>query len=99
MPWPNNRAMVKDINKLPCGAGWTVQALAIEGNEGVEIVEMWMQNALDVVKQLLRNKRIGRFMQWKPIQKYTSPDGTERVRDEIYTADWMWEIQVSNNRG
>ncbi|KAG8791860.1 hypothetical protein FRC12_007949 [Ceratobasidium sp. 428] len=93
MPWANNRAMVKDIDKLPRGAGWTVQSVGIQGNKGSEFGDLWLRDALEAVKKLLRNKRLGRFMQFKPIKKWTSPDRTERIRDEIYTADWMWEIQ------
>ncbi|QRW03427.1 plasma membrane ATPase 4 [Ceratobasidium sp. AG-Ba] len=85
---------MKDINKLPHGARWSVQALAIEGDPGVEIVEMWLQDALEIIKCLLRNKRLGKFMQWKAIKKWKNPDMTDQVRDEIYTADWMWEIQA-----
>ncbi|QRV99241.1 hypothetical protein RhiJN_27260 [Ceratobasidium sp. AG-Ba] len=85
---------MKDIDKLPHGAGWSVQALAIEGDRGVEIVELWLRDALEIIKRLLRNKRLGKFMQWKAIKKWRNPDMTDQVRDEIYTADWMWEIQA-----
>ncbi|QRW10106.1 plasma membrane ATPase 4 [Ceratobasidium sp. AG-Ba] len=94
LPWPNSRALMKDIDKLPHGARWSVQALAIEGDRGVEIVEMWLRDALEIIKRLLRNKRLGKFMQWKAIKKWKNPDMTDQVRDEIYTADWMWEIQA-----
>ncbi|QRV73383.1 plasma membrane ATPase 4 [Ceratobasidium sp. AG-Ba] len=93
-PWPNSRAMMKDIDKLPHGAGWSVQALAIEGDRGVEIVKMWLRDALEIIKRLLRNKRLGKFMQWKAIKKWKTPEMTDQIRDEIHTADWMWEIQA-----
>ncbi|QRW08902.1 plasma membrane ATPase 4 [Ceratobasidium sp. AG-Ba] len=92
-PWPNNRAMIKDIDKLPRGAGWSVQALKITGDQGIEIVELWLRDAWEIVKRLLRNKRLGKFMQFKPIKKWTSPERTEQIRDDIHTADWMWEVQ------
>jgi hypothetical protein len=95
MPWKNNRELVKDIDKLPHGASWSVQALTIHGDRGEEVVEMWMRNALEIVKQLLENKNLGQFMEFKPVRKWTSPERTERIRDETNTADWMWEIQVS----
>ncbi|QRV96348.1 plasma membrane ATPase 4 [Ceratobasidium sp. AG-Ba] len=77
-PWSNNRAMVKDIDKLPRGAGWSVQALEITGDRGIEIVELWLRDAWEI---------------FKPIKKWTSPDRTEQIRDNIHTADWMWEVQ------
>ncbi|QRV83755.1 plasma membrane ATPase 4 [Ceratobasidium sp. AG-Ba] len=93
MPYDSNRSMIVDIDKLPHGAGWSVQALAIEGDRGVEIVELWLRDAFEIIKQLLRNKRLGRFMRFRPIKKWTSPEMTDQIRDDIYTADWMWEMQ------
>ncbi|QRV81454.1 plasma membrane ATPase 4 [Ceratobasidium sp. AG-Ba] len=93
MPYDSNRSMMIDIDKLPHGAGWTVQALAIEGNRGVEIVDLWLRDAFEIIKQLLRNKRLGRFMKFRPIKKWTSPEMTDQIRDDIHTADWMWEMQ------
>ncbi|QRV73615.1 plasma membrane ATPase 4 [Ceratobasidium sp. AG-Ba] len=93
MPYRNNREMIIDIDKLPHGAGWSVQALAIEGDRGIEIVELWMRDAFEIIKQLLRNKRLGKFMQFRPIKKWTSRDMTDQIRDDIHTADWMWEMQ------
>ncbi|QRV85180.1 hypothetical protein RhiJN_13198 [Ceratobasidium sp. AG-Ba] len=94
MPWKTDQALIKDIDKLPRGANWTVQALGIEGDRGLEIVELWMRDALEIVKRLLRNKRLGRFMSFKPIKKWTSPRMDEQIRDEVWTGDWMWEIQA-----
>ncbi|QRW09551.1 plasma membrane ATPase 4 [Ceratobasidium sp. AG-Ba] len=93
MPYDSNRAMIIDVDKLPHGAGWTVQALAIEGDRGVEIVELWLRDAFEIIKQLLRNKRLGRFMRFTPTKKWTSPDMTDQIRDDIDTADWMWKMQ------
>jgi hypothetical protein len=96
MPWKTSRDMMKDIDKLPRGAGWTVQAMQIEGAKGKkEIVELWKQNALEIVKQLLRNKRLSKHINFKPHIKWTSLEKTERIRDEMYTADLMWQLQVS----
>ncbi|QRW08167.1 hypothetical protein RhiLY_07166 [Ceratobasidium sp. AG-Ba] len=94
MPWKTDRALIKDIDKLPRGPNWTVQALGIEGDQGLEIVELWMRDALEIVKRLMRNKRLGKFMNFKPVKKWTSPRMDEQIRDEVWTADWMWEIQA-----
>ncbi|KAG8696265.1 hypothetical protein FRC08_007275 [Ceratobasidium sp. 394] len=93
-PWKNNRELLKDVDKLPRGPDWVVQAIHISGDRGEEVVELWMRNALEIVKRLLKDKRLGPFMDFKPRRKWTSPERTERIRDEINTADWMWEIQA-----
>ncbi|KAG8712660.1 hypothetical protein FRC08_014238 [Ceratobasidium sp. 394] len=78
-----------------------VQAVKIEGDLGEEIVKLWMRNALEIVKQILRNKQLGKFIEYKVYKKWTSPARTERIRDEIYTSDWMWEVQgkIQNEEG
>ncbi|KAG8779955.1 hypothetical protein FRC12_023654 [Ceratobasidium sp. 428] len=93
MPWETNRAMMQDVDKLPHGPSWTVQAYEIPGDLGTETAESWCQNAFKAVKTLLGDKLLGKHIQFKAYRKYTSEDGTERIRDEIFTADWMWRTQ------
>lgn len=94
MPWKNNRELLKAVDKLPHGPDWTVQAIKINGANGEEVVEMWMRNSLSILRQILGNKRLGQFIEYKVIKKWTSPDRTERIRDEFTSADFMWEVQV-----
>ncbi|QRV82415.1 C2H2 zinc finger [Ceratobasidium sp. AG-Ba] len=75
--WDHDRKMMKDVDKLPRGAKWTVQGMEIKGpDDKKEIVELWMRNALDI-----------------PEIKWTSVEKTDRIRDETWTADLMWQIQ------
>ncbi|QRW13195.1 C2H2 zinc finger [Ceratobasidium sp. AG-Ba] len=95
MPWETSRAMMRDVDKLPTGPGWSVQAYRIQGANGkTEIVELWLRDILEVVKKLLNTRRFGRFLEFKPIKKWTSPERTDRIRDELPTGDWMWNIQA-----
>lgn len=94
MPWKNNRELLKDVDKLPHGPDWTVQSLTIECGKGDEVVELWIRNCLDGLKQILRDKQLGRFIEYKVTKRWTSRDRTQRIRGELYTADWMWEMQV-----
>ncbi|QRV74378.1 C2H2 zinc finger [Ceratobasidium sp. AG-Ba] len=94
LPWEQDRYMMKDVDKLPRGAKWTVQGMEIKGeNDKKEIVELWMRNALVIVKRLLRNKRLGKHIRFKPEIKWTTAEKTDRIRDETWTADLMWQIQ------
>ncbi|QRV96337.1 hypothetical protein RhiJN_24355 [Ceratobasidium sp. AG-Ba] len=93
MPWKNNRALIKDVNKLPHGPDWAVSALRINGATGAEVVESWSRSPLDVLKQMVKSKQIGPKIQLKPVKKYASPDRSERIRDEGWTADRMWNLQ------
>ncbi|QRV92868.1 hypothetical protein RhiJN_20886 [Ceratobasidium sp. AG-Ba] len=93
MPWKNNRALIKDVDKLPHGPDWAVSALRINGATGAEVVESWSRSPLDVLKQMVKNKQIGPKMELKPVRKYASRDRTQRIRDEGWTADRMWDLQ------
>ncbi|KAF8595267.1 hypothetical protein BDV93DRAFT_515129 [Ceratobasidium sp. AG-I] len=93
MPWKNNREFLKAVDKLPHGPNWTVQALKIKCNNQEEIFEVWMWNTLDIVKKILGSKQIGRFIEYKPVKKWTTHDRTTRIRDELNSGDWMWEVQ------
>ncbi|KAG8737493.1 hypothetical protein FRC10_008099 [Ceratobasidium sp. 414] len=89
MPWKNNRELLKDVDKLPHGANWTVQAMEIEGDRGVEVVEYWSRDALQVLKDMVANKQSHRYMHWAPIKKWMSSDRKEQIRDEAFTSDFM----------
>lgn len=95
MPWKNNRALLKDVDKLPHGPNWKVQTIRIAGSAGVEDVESWGRNPVEALKQMVNNRQLGPQMNFKPIKKYTSPNRSVRIRDEGWTADRMWELQVS----
>ncbi|KAG8688245.1 hypothetical protein FRC08_011529 [Ceratobasidium sp. 394] len=94
LPYKNNRKLIKAVDKLLHGPDWMVQAVKITGDLGEEIIELWMHNTLEIQKKLLRSKQLGKFIKYKAYKKWMSPERTEQIRDEIYTSDWMWEIQV-----
>ncbi|KAG8735882.1 hypothetical protein FRC10_010039 [Ceratobasidium sp. 414] len=55
LPWNNNQEMVKDVDKLPHGPDWSVQAVSINRSKGTEVVEFWGRNVMDGVKNLSRD--------------------------------------------
>ncbi|KAG8685637.1 hypothetical protein FRC09_014619, partial [Ceratobasidium sp. 395] len=93
MPWSTNRAMMQDVDKLPHGPDWKVWVSEIKGDIGTESAEWWCRNAFDCLKTLLGDKFLGQHFQFKAYREYNSPDGSERIRNELFTADWMWETQ------
>ncbi|QRW12422.1 hypothetical protein RhiLY_11421 [Ceratobasidium sp. AG-Ba] len=93
MPWANDRAMLIDVDKLPHGPDWEVKSWTIHGNRGDESVEFWKRNSLDAIKQLLLDRTLGRKMCWRPVRHWTCRRKKSRRRDELWTADWMWDMQ------
>ncbi|QRW04669.1 C2H2 zinc finger [Ceratobasidium sp. AG-Ba] len=95
MPWTTDRAMMQNVDRLPTGPEWSVMAFKVKGSSGkTEIVELWLRDIIEVIKKLLNTRKFGRFLQFKPIKKWTSPARTEQIRDEITTGEWMWNVQA-----
>ena len=40
------------------------------------------------------NEALRDALQYTPEQAYTDREGTNRVYDEMWTADWWWDTQV-----
>ncbi|KAG8735661.1 hypothetical protein FRC10_010290 [Ceratobasidium sp. 414] len=93
MPWKNNRELITNVGKLPHGPDWSVQAMSIDRSKGTEVVEFWGRNAMDAVKSMVGNKQLGPHMAWKPVRKWKTVERKERIRDEAFTADFMWQTQ------
>ncbi|KAG8775726.1 hypothetical protein FRC12_001298 [Ceratobasidium sp. 428] len=93
MPWSTNWAMMQDVDELPHGPDWKVRVSEIKGDIGTESAEWWCQNAFECLKTLLGDKFLAKHFQFKAYREYSSADGSERVRHEMFTADWMWDTQ------
>jgi hypothetical protein len=102
----SNYALNKLLDKLPtAGPRWrriekTITG-DINGGDGkplTEVIEIWVRNILDVIRELLGNVAYGKKLVFVPRRVYLDPDGTQRKIDEMWTADWWWEIQVSTYR-
>ncbi|QRW01433.1 hypothetical protein RhiLY_00430 [Ceratobasidium sp. AG-Ba] len=91
MPWKNDRAMLIDVDKLPHGPEWKVKSLTLKGDRGDETVEFWKRDSLEAIKQLLLDRTLGRQMTWRPVWHWTCRRKKNRRRDEVWTADWMWD--------
>ena len=94
----------KLIDQLPRreGMGWTCELIDVEGNlmgEGgqplTEKVELWSRDPVECVKELIGNPAFRDMMAYAPERVYLDDRGKERVIDEMWTADWWWQMQVS----
>lgn len=68
-----------------------------DGNRRKEIVEMWCRDPVDCVRELVGNPAF-KTQGYEPCRIFKSfdPPGTYSNREinEMWTADWWWEIQV-----
>lgn len=60
-----------------------------------EDVELWMRNPVECIKDLIGNPLFKDHMVYAPARAYTDPAGLHRVIDDMWTADWWGNKQVS----
>ncbi|KAG8734755.1 hypothetical protein FRC10_011460, partial [Ceratobasidium sp. 414] len=93
-PWKRNRQLVRDIDKLPHGPGWSVEMKKIDGDDGTfEMVEFWKRDSLEWVKKMMRDQQLGPYLHLKPQRHYTNSRRTRWRRGEMWTSDLMWKFQ------
>ena len=67
-----------------------------EGGEVMsEDLELWMRDPVECVKELVGNPAFKESMSFVPEHVYAEENGTNRIYDEMWTADWWWKTQVS----
>jgi hypothetical protein len=59
-------------------------------------VELWRQNPIDCIRELIGNPAFKDVMAFVPEKVFSNADGSNRVFDEMWMADWWWEVQVSS---
>lgn len=85
------------------GAGWTCDIVTLKGNQfnedgellPPEKLELWRRDPVECVMELLGNPAFKNHIKCAPEQKYKDAEGKIWVFDEMWTADWWWDTQVS----
>lgn len=91
------------IDALPGGyARWKMQLLEAEGDEldeagnrQTEKVELWMRDPVECIRELMGNALLSDHMRYKPECVYADKDGNVRIYENMWTADWWWQMQVN----
>jgi hypothetical protein len=96
---------LKKIDALPTQvAAWTLDIITSEGdrrNEDgelmpPEILELWLRDPVECVRELMGNPMFKDVLKYAPKKAYLDPEGKNRIYDEMWSADWWWDTQVSN---
>ena len=61
----------------------------------MEDCKLWFRDPVECVSELLANPAFIDFISYAPERVYSDNEGRERIFDEIWTANWWWEMQVS----
>ncbi len=67
-----------------------------DGKLRMEEVELWKQNPIECIRELMGNSRFAEHIKYAPEQVYTDENGQSRAYSEMSTADWWWAMQVSS---
>ncbi|KAK0237384.1 hypothetical protein EDD85DRAFT_921863 [Armillaria nabsnona] len=62
----------------------------------MEEVELWKQNPIECIRELMGNSRFAEHMKYAPEWVYTNENSQLQAYSEMSTADWWWAIQVSS---
>ncbi|KAJ7123865.1 Zn-finger domain-containing protein [Mycena crocata] len=98
----NNYSYLQKVDALPTGPGWKCEIVTAAGNKldendemMTEDLELWKRDPVECIKELMGNPAFHDYMAYIPELVYGSPSGTEssRIFDEMWTANWWWEMQ------
>lgn len=66
-----------------------------DGQALTETLEVWYRDPVKCAQELIGNPMFRNHLAYAPERVYCDSQGVERHIDEMYTADWWWETQVS----
>ncbi|OBZ67720.1 hypothetical protein A0H81_12089 [Grifola frondosa] len=96
----NKRAFFQKIDTLPWGPGWVCEPIEVtgdlkddKGHTQVEEVELWKRDPVECIQELIGNPVFKDLIQYAPERLYSDSEGSERIYDEMWTADWWWDTQ------
>ena len=62
-----------------------------------EKVEVWRRDPVECVKEIMGNPAFKDYMSYTAEHVYLEDEGKVRIFDEMWTANWWWNTQVSSN--
>jgi hypothetical protein len=94
--------LMDTIDELPRGVEWTYRPVNLNGDmlddngkPMTEHLELWYRDPVKVMQELMGNPIFKEVMRFAPERVYCDSAGMERVVNEMWTAEWWWEMQVS----
>jgi hypothetical protein len=60
-----------------------------------EKVELWRRDPVECIKELMGNPAFREHMAYIAERVYLDQGGKVRIYDEMWTAEWWWNTQVS----
>ncbi|KAJ7737978.1 hypothetical protein B0H16DRAFT_1466005 [Mycena metata] len=97
----SNRAFLQRIDALPHSPEWRCYPFRLVGDEldadgknKEETVEMWCRDPIECVRELLGNAAFTQaYEPCRIFKRFEDGEYSNREFNEMWTADWWWEIQ------
>ncbi|KAJ7752964.1 hypothetical protein B0H16DRAFT_1836111 [Mycena metata] len=93
------------IDSLPGGVQWNCKTLDIDGDlpdlnkdptgatMRCERLDLWWRDPVECVAELIGNSAFKEVMRYAPEKLFTKSEGGSEVINQMWTAEWWWEIQ------
>ncbi|KAG8746737.1 hypothetical protein FRC10_003720 [Ceratobasidium sp. 414] len=94
--WPDDAALLRDVDRLPTGPNWTTANVSVGEGSHERVHTVYMRNILEVIQELLGARQFKHVMRYAPERHWTSRDRKCRVYDEMWSGDWWWRMQNKN---
>lgn len=95
--------LLDTVDALPKGVNWTYQQVNLHGDlmddagkNMTKQLELWYRDPVNVVWELMGNPMFKEVMKYAPEKVFHDEGGEEQVVNEMWTASWWWEMQVSH---
>ncbi|KAG8784203.1 hypothetical protein FRC12_018893 [Ceratobasidium sp. 428] len=100
--WPNNDALLRDINRLPTGPDWRTEDIVVGQGQDFESTHiLHLRDIIEAARELVGARRFRRCMKWAPEHRFTSRNKKCQIYDEMSSGDWWWGMQcrIRNKNG
>ncbi|KAH9974860.1 hypothetical protein BJV74DRAFT_879658 [Russula compacta] len=91
--YSSNYKFLKIIDSLPTGPEWTCKMIKVTGDLETELLELWFQDPVECIKELIGNPLFQEHISYVPQQVFTDGSGTTRIYDKAWMGDWWWMMQ------
>ncbi|KAI6027244.1 hypothetical protein EDC04DRAFT_2869173 [Pisolithus marmoratus] len=97
----NKTDLLNAVDCLPQSAEWKCKCITLtgdvcdkDGKPKTKELELWFQDPVECMHELIGNLTFMDTMKYAPEHLYTSPEGENWVINEMWTADWWWDMQL-----
>jgi len=101
LSYQDKNTFLKKIDSLPEGPAWKCHTFVIQsdlldynGELLKEEVDLWYRNPEECVRELIGNPSFRSVLRYAPEKLFADKELTEEIINEIWTAEWWWDLQV-----